>query len=56
MYEGNERRRLPLRQDLCLGKGKQIEREGKGALPLPFTPEILTYFFGSRRWWPVRDS
>lgn len=55
MYEGNERKRLPLRQVLCLGKGKQIEREGKEALPLPFTPEILTYFFCSRRWWPVRD-
>ena len=54
MYEGNERKRLPLRQVLCLGKGKQIEREGKGALPLPFTPEILTYFFCSQRWWPVR--
>lgn len=25
--------------------GKQIEREGKGALPLLFTPEILAYFF-----------
>ena len=46
-YEGNERKRLPLRQVLCLGKGKQIEREGKGALPLPFTPEILTYFFAA---------
>ena len=45
MYEGNERKRLPLRQVLCLGKGKQIEREGKGALPLPFTPEILTDIF-----------